>query len=200
MAQWTKHSGKRYHKSLPYAHMLRETCVWLKVVMKYLIPSLYYIDITRDRVCLVYALMTGMELNIGAIIKSSMRKDRVHKGNRYAFGGLITKMCRVAGVPEENVDYMAPLYPALVDITYTKGPDTDFNPTLTTAERHMRDELIMARMYGLEMLRHKTGGRPSTDLEIGEVNRRYFLNNHAKALLGIGPEFREPTENDIPTN
>uniref|UniRef100_M1DMQ3 Putative plant transposon protein domain-containing protein n=1 Tax=Solanum tuberosum TaxID=4113 RepID=M1DMQ3_SOLTU len=200
MAQWTKHSGKRYHKSLPYAHMLRETHVWLKVVMNCLILGLHYTDITRDLVCLVYALMTGMKLNIEAIIKSSMRKSWVHKGHRYAFGGLITKMCRVAGVPEENLDYMAPLYPAPVDITHTKGTDTDFGPTLTTVERHKRDELIMARMYGLEMLRHKTGGRPSTDLEIGEVNRRYLLNDHAKALLGIGPEFREPTENDIPTD
>ncbi|KAG5616546.1 hypothetical protein H5410_016370 [Solanum commersonii] len=192
--------GKRYYKSLPYAHMLRETRVWLKVVMNCLIPGLHYIDITRDRVCLVYALMTGMELNTRAIIKSSIRKARVHKGHMYAFGGLITKMCCVAGVPEKNVDYVAPLYSAPVDITRTKGPDTKFDPTLITVERHMRDELIMARMYGMEMLRHKIGGRPSTDLEIGEVNKRYFLNDHAKALLGIGPEFREPTENDILTD
>uniref|UniRef100_M1DJS4 Uncharacterized protein n=1 Tax=Solanum tuberosum TaxID=4113 RepID=M1DJS4_SOLTU len=129
-----------------------------------------------------------------------MRKARVHKGHRYAFGGLITKMCRVASVPKENLDYMAPLYPAPVDIIRIKGPDTDFGLTLTTVECHRRDELIMAMMYGLEMLRHKTGGRPSTDLEIGEVNMRYLLNDHAKALLGIGPEFREPTENDIPTD
>ncbi|KAG5576062.1 hypothetical protein H5410_056196 [Solanum commersonii] len=27
MVQWTKHSGKRYHQSLPYAHMLREARV-----------------------------------------------------------------------------------------------------------------------------------------------------------------------------
>uniref|UniRef100_M1DK78 Putative plant transposon protein domain-containing protein n=1 Tax=Solanum tuberosum TaxID=4113 RepID=M1DK78_SOLTU len=200
MTQWTKHSGKRYHKSLPYAHIMRETRVWLKVVMNCLILDLHYTYITRDRVCLVYALITGMELNIGAIIKSSMRKSRVHKEHMYAFGGLITKMCFVAGVPEENVDYMAPLYPAPVEISHTKGPDTDFGPTLTTAERHKRDELIMARMYGLEMLWHKTGGRPSTDLEIGEVNRRYLLNDHAKALLGIGPDFWETTENDISTD
>ncbi|KAK4731410.1 hypothetical protein R3W88_024398 [Solanum pinnatisectum] len=54
--------------------MLQETRVWLKVVMNCLIPCLHYTDITRDRVCLVYALMTGMEINIGAIIKSSIRK------------------------------------------------------------------------------------------------------------------------------
>ncbi|KAG5571568.1 hypothetical protein H5410_061334 [Solanum commersonii] len=166
MAQWTKHSGKTYHQSLPYAHM-PETRVWLKVVMKCLIMGLHYTDITCDRVCLVYALMTGMELNIGAIIKSSIRKARVHKGDRYAFGGLITKMCRAEGVPEKNVNYMAPLYPAPVDITRTKGPDTEFGPTLTTSEHHRRDEFIMPRMYSLEMLRHQNGFHTSTDMQLG---------------------------------
>ncbi|KAH0636011.1 hypothetical protein KY285_035712 [Solanum tuberosum] len=146
MSQWTKHSGNRYHQSLPYAHMLRETRVWLKVVMNCLIPGLHYTDITRDMVFLVYALMTGTELKIRTILKSAIQKARVHKGHKYDFGGLITKMCRAAGVPEENLDYMAPLYPTLVDITRTKGLDTDFGPTLTTVERHRRDELILARM------------------------------------------------------
>ncbi|KAH0672406.1 hypothetical protein KY290_024647 [Solanum tuberosum] len=129
-----------------------------------------------------------------------MQKARVHKGHKYAFGGLITRMCRAAGVPEENVDYMAPLFPAPVDITRKKGPDTEFGPTLTTVERHMRDELIMARMYGLEMLHHQNGCLASTDMQLGDVERRYPLNAHAKALLGISPEFCEPVDNDIPTN
>ncbi|KAK4727005.1 hypothetical protein R3W88_031922 [Solanum pinnatisectum] len=154
MVQWTDHSGKRYHQSLPYAHMLRETRIWLKVVMNCLITGLHYTDITRD-------------------------KARVHKGHMYAFGGLITQMCRTVGVPEENVDYMAPLYPAPC---------------------HMRDELITAKMYGLEMLHHQNSCHTSTDMQLGEVERCYPLNNHAKALLGIGPAFHEPIDNDIPTD
>uniref|UniRef100_M1DXZ7 Uncharacterized protein n=1 Tax=Solanum tuberosum TaxID=4113 RepID=M1DXZ7_SOLTU len=144
--------------------------------------------------------MTATELNIGAVMKSAIRKARVHKGHMYAFGGLIIGMCRAAGVPEENVDYMAPLFAALVDITRTKGPDTEFGQTLTTIERHRRDELIMARIYGLEMLRHQNGCRASTDMHLGDVERRYPLNDYAKALLGIGPEFRESVDNDILTD
>lgn len=102
----------------------------------------------------VYALMMPTELNIGVFLKPAMRKARVHKDHRYAFGCLFTKLCRVAGVLEENVDCMAPLFPTPVDITRTKRPEYEFGPTLTTTERHRRDELIMARMYGLEMLRH----------------------------------------------
>ncbi|KAG5571633.1 hypothetical protein H5410_061399 [Solanum commersonii] len=141
----------------------------------------------RDRVCLVYALMAGMELNIGAIIKSFMRKARVHKGHMYAFGGLITKMCRAVGVPEENVDYMTPLYPAPVDITAPRGL------TLSLA-RHS------PWMYGLELLRHQNGCHTSTDIQLGDVARRYPLNDHARALLGIGPKFWELIENDISTD
>uniref|UniRef100_M1DBX8 Uncharacterized protein n=1 Tax=Solanum tuberosum TaxID=4113 RepID=M1DBX8_SOLTU len=168
--------------------------------MNCLISGFHYTDITRDRLCLVYALMIGTELNIQAIVKSAMCKARVHKGNMYAFGGLITKMCRAAGVPEEHLDYMAPLYPASVDITRTKGHDTEFGPTLTTVERHRRNELIMVSMYGLEMLRHQNCCHASTDMQLGEVAMCYPLNDHAKALLGICPAFCEPVDNDIPTD
>lgn len=200
MVQWTKYSVKQYHQYLPYAHLLREARIWLKIMMHYLISGLHYTNINRDMVCLVYALMMAVEVNIGVVLKTAMRKARVHKGRRFAFGGLITKLCRVAGVPEENVDYMAPLFPAPVDITRTKGLDTEFSPTLTTAERNRRDELIMARMYGLEMLRHQNGCLASTDVQLGDVERRYPLNAHAKALLGIGLEFHEPVDDDIPTD
>ncbi|KAG5590403.1 hypothetical protein H5410_040917 [Solanum commersonii] len=104
--------------------------------------GLHYTYITRERVCLVYALMTAKELNIGAVLKSTMRKPKFIKGT---------------GVPKENVDSMALLFPASVDITRTKGPDTEFGPTLSTPRRHRHDELIMARMYDLEMLRLQNG-------------------------------------------
>lgn len=126
----------RYQKTLLHAHMLREMRVWLKIVMNCLIPGLNYTDITRDRVCLLYSLMTEIELNIGSIIKYAMRKARVHKGHMYTFVGLITKMCRRAGVPEENLDYIASLYPAVVNVTWTKGPDTNLGPTLTIAKSY----------------------------------------------------------------
>lgn len=37
--------------------------------------------------CLVYALMTGIEIYIKAIIKSTMWKARAHKGHKYVLGG-----------------------------------------------------------------------------------------------------------------
>lgn len=94
----------------------------------------------------------------------------------YAFGGVITKMCHLAGVLEESLDYMAPLYPTAVDITGTKGSDTNLGPILTIVERYRGDELIMARMYVLEMPRHRIGGRSSNMIDFGKVNVCYPLN------------------------
>lgn len=76
------------------------------------------------------------------------------------------KICCLVGVLEERLDYISALYLAAVDITFTKGHDTNLGPTLTTAEHHLRDDLIMVRMYGLEILRHSIGGRPSNVVQI----------------------------------
>jgi len=95
-AKWIRHGHRGYHQSYPYAHMNREARVWLKMVMNCLIPGLHFTEVTRDRVCLVYALMKDLPINVGAVLKSAMRKARVHRGRRYAFGGLITNLCRRA--------------------------------------------------------------------------------------------------------
>lgn len=108
------------------------------------------------RVCLVYALMKGIYINVAAVLKSTMRKAKVHQGRRYAFSGLIMRLCLRARVPEENLDYMAPLFKVPVDMTKTKGPDLVHGITLTTTECNRRYEMIMAHIYGLEMLDPQT--------------------------------------------
>lgn len=55
-------------------------------------------------------------------------------------------------------------------------------------------------MYEQRMLWHKTGGCPSTPKELQEVDAPYPLNAHANAVLGIGPQFIKPLEDDIPTD
>ncbi|KAG5587144.1 hypothetical protein H5410_047578 [Solanum commersonii] len=102
-------------------------------MMNCLILGSHYTDITQERVCLVYALMTPTKLNIDVVLKSAMRKARVHKGYRYTFGGLITRLCCTGGVPEESLDYMEQLFLVLVVITKTKEPDNEFGLTLTIA-------------------------------------------------------------------
>ncbi|KAH0758158.1 hypothetical protein KY290_021651 [Solanum tuberosum] len=199
-AKSIRHGHRGYHQSYPYAHINREGWVWLKIIINCFIPGLYYTEVTRDRVCLVYALMKDVPISIGAVLKSAMRKARVHRGRRYVFGGLITNLCRRAGLPNESVDYMAPLFTTPLDVTKTKGPENMHGPTLTTVERNMRDDLITARMFGLEILCHKNGCHASTEEQLDEIAFRYPLNEHAEALLGLGPAFMEPIWDDVRTD
>lgn len=53
-------------------------------------------------------------------------------------------------------------------------------------------------MYRLEMLHHQIGGRPSTLVELDEVEARVPLSDNSNVILGIGPQFFEPVENDVP--
>lgn len=85
-------------------------------------------------------------------------------------------------------------------MTNINGSDVSTGPVLTTPEREHRDELIMARMYGLGMLHHRTGGRPSTHQKLDEVKALYSLNAFANAVLGIDPRCFEPVEDDVPTD
>uniref|UniRef100_M1DQL3 Putative plant transposon protein domain-containing protein n=1 Tax=Solanum tuberosum TaxID=4113 RepID=M1DQL3_SOLTU len=105
-----------------------------------------------------------------------------------------------ARVPEESVDYMAPLFTTPLDVTKTKRPENMHGPTLTTAERNRRDEMIMALMFGMEMLRHRNGCRASTQEQLDEVATKYPLNEQAEELLGLGRAFIEPVWDDVPTD
>uniref|UniRef100_M1E0V4 Putative plant transposon protein domain-containing protein n=1 Tax=Solanum tuberosum TaxID=4113 RepID=M1E0V4_SOLTU len=128
----------------------------------------------------------------GAVLKLAMRKAIVHRGRRYAFGGLIINLCRRAGVPKESVDYMAPLFTTPLDVTKTKGLENMHGPTLITAERNRRDDMITARMFGLEMLCPRNGCLASSQEQLDEITTKYPLNEHAETLLGLGPTFLEP--------
>ncbi|KAH0693290.1 hypothetical protein KY285_020387 [Solanum tuberosum] len=84
------------------------------------------------------------------------------------------------GVPKEVVDYLAPLFTRPLDVTETKGLENMHRPTLTTLEGNKRDDVITE--------------------QLDEIATRYPLNEHADALLGLGPAFLEPVWDDIPTD
>lgn len=91
-----------------------------------------------------------------------MRKARVHPRCKCAFGGLITELCRYASIPEDPLDYFLWIEASYYNVTNIKGLDVSAGPVLTTVERAHKYELTMGQMYGLEMLHHRIGGRPST--------------------------------------
>lgn len=58
--------------------MNREVGVWFKIVMNCFITGFHFTKVTPDRICLVYAVMTDLSIDIGAMLKSTIRKEGVH--------------------------------------------------------------------------------------------------------------------------
>lgn len=116
-------------------------------------------DVTRDKVCLIYSLMRDdININVGPVILSSIKKARYHQECRYRFGGLLTRFLWSHEIEEEALDYR-PLVDTLpIDVTWTKGLDVARGPVLTLLERHVWDDDITTRTYGLQMLQLRVGG------------------------------------------
>uniref|UniRef100_M1DV28 Uncharacterized protein n=1 Tax=Solanum tuberosum TaxID=4113 RepID=M1DV28_SOLTU len=110
---------------------------------------------SRVRDC--HDIMSGTQKS-GKTIASSIHK-RVRTGTTIPPVPAVPRG-RV-GVLEESVDYMAPLFTTPLDVTKTKWLENMNGPTLTTAEHNMRDDLITVRMFGVEILCHRNGCRPS---------------------------------------
>ncbi|KAF3645651.1 hypothetical protein FXO38_19546 [Capsicum annuum] len=97
--------------------------LWVNIIYVCLVYGTHMMKVTHDRVCIIYALMhEDVELNVGAIIFSAIRKARFLGGNRYGFDGLLTRFLRQQGVPEEKVDYKPPVGLRPLDFFRTKGP------------------------------------------------------------------------------
>ncbi|KAH0712175.1 hypothetical protein KY289_008134 [Solanum tuberosum] len=124
-------------------------------------------------------------------------------GKKFCYGGLITHFLRANGIEEEVVDLTVAFHPDLtgkiVDVTQTKALDTSHGPVMLTQEWQARDDSVMARVFGIEELQLRIGGRPVTDEEMVTLVDRYPLTESANFLCGTGPTFLEPLDDDEAT-
>ncbi|KAG5591445.1 hypothetical protein H5410_041959 [Solanum commersonii] len=100
-----------------------------------LVPAKHLTEVIRYRVVLVYMLMKGMPINIGAILRQNMRKFRTNLRWRFCYGGLITRFLRTQGIEEEACDLTITLHldltGRLVDVTRIKTLDTSHGHVLS---------------------------------------------------------------------
>ncbi|KAG5584671.1 hypothetical protein H5410_045105 [Solanum commersonii] len=165
-------------------------------------PSIWGTSMSM-RIVLVYMLMKGMPINVGAILRQNMIKFRNNLRWRFCYGGLITHFLRAQGIKEEAVDLTVAFHPDLtgkiVDVTQTKALDTSHEPVLPAPERQARDDSVMARMFGIEELQLWIGGRSITDEEMENLVDCYSLIECAAFFCMIGPAFLEPLDDDEAT-
>ncbi|KAH0679319.1 hypothetical protein KY284_020404 [Solanum tuberosum] len=202
-ARWELSKDTGRHNTLHFASFNQVARVWLKIVCSVLLPTKHLTDVTRDRVVLVYMLMKGMPINIGAFLRQNMMKFRNNLRWRFCYGGLITRFPRIEGIEKKEVDMTVAYHPdltgKLVDVTRTKALDTSHGHVLSSQERHARDDSVMAKMFGMAELQLRICGCPVTDEEMETMAERYPLTESAPFLCGTGPAFLEPLDDDEAT-
>uniref|UniRef100_M1DYX5 Putative plant transposon protein domain-containing protein n=1 Tax=Solanum tuberosum TaxID=4113 RepID=M1DYX5_SOLTU len=198
--RWGRSKDIGRHSNLHFANFNLVARVWLKLVCSVLLPVKHLTEVTRDRVVLVYMLMKGMPINVGAILRQNMMKFRNNLRWRFCYGGLITRFLRTQGIEEEACDMTIALHPdlmsKLVDVTRTKALDTSHGHVLSAQERQARNDSVIARMFGMAELQLRIGDRPVTDEKMVTMAERYPLTESAAFLCRTGPAFLEPLDDD----
>ncbi|MCD9560715.1 hypothetical protein HAX54_019461 [Datura stramonium] len=122
-------------------------------VIKQEVPGKHITHMTRERVCSVYVLMTGMPINMGVIIKNVLKRARVKKGKNFGFGGLLTRFLCGHDIEEGEADYRHGYDPRGIYVTKTKEPESINGPVLSVNERNARIDNMLSHLYEDEMVR-----------------------------------------------
>ncbi|MCD9645769.1 hypothetical protein HAX54_034955, partial [Datura stramonium] len=104
--------------------------------------------VMSERLCLVYALMIGMPINVDLFIKDVLIRERVNKGQRYNFGGLLTRFLRGHQIDEEVVDCRPYYDPKEIDVTKTKDLESIYGLVLSISERYAHINNVLSHIYG----------------------------------------------------
>ncbi|KAG5580894.1 hypothetical protein H5410_051521 [Solanum commersonii] len=86
-AIWGRNKDIGRHNTLQFANFILVSRVWLKIVCSVLLPAKHLPEATMDRVVLVYMLMKGMPINVGAILRQHMMKFRNNMRWWFCYGG-----------------------------------------------------------------------------------------------------------------
>ncbi|KAH0669773.1 hypothetical protein KY285_023928 [Solanum tuberosum] len=202
-ARWERSKDTGRHNTIHFANFNQVARVWLKIVCSVLLPAKHLIEVTRDRVVLVYMLMKGIPINIGAILRQNMMKFRNNLRWRFCYGGLITRFLRDEGIEQETMDMTVAYHPdltgKLVDVIRSKVLDTSHRHVLSAQERQSRDDSVMARMFGMAELQQRIGRRPLTDEEMETMAESYPLTKSEAFLCRTSPAFLETLDDDEAT-
>ncbi|KAG5629970.1 hypothetical protein H5410_001687 [Solanum commersonii] len=86
----------------------------------------------------------------------------------------------------------------LVDVTRNKAYDQSQGKVLT-ANRQAWDDSLMGRMFGIDMLQLRIGGRLVTKNKMATLAEHYPLTDSVIYMCQMGPAFQEPIDGDDST-
>lgn len=72
--EWTMTENGFHHKHFPLSYFFVQGLAWFNFVCSCILPCLHVSDVTWERVVLVYAIMTGVPIDVGMFIYTVMHK------------------------------------------------------------------------------------------------------------------------------
>lgn len=85
---------------------------WCTFIISNFLPVLHASDIVMERVHLLYAILTGIEIDVGKIIAKEMDKIAISEKQTLAYPSIITLLCHEAKVKLTGDDKIKP-YPSI---------------------------------------------------------------------------------------
>ncbi|KAG5628010.1 hypothetical protein H5410_013228 [Solanum commersonii] len=203
VVRWDRVRDMGRHLTLHYGHFNLEARIWLKIMCSTLLLCKHTTDVTRERVVLIYHLMKGLPVNVGAILKQNMLKFRTNKRWHFCYGRIITRYLHALQIEEEVHDLSPPRAPhlvcRLVDVIRTKMHDSSQGPVLTAIDRQAHDDSWMGRMFGMPELQLWIGGHPVIEDEMETLAERYPLTDSTMYMYQMRPAFQEPIDDNDAT-
>nr|XP_033513542.1 uncharacterized protein LOC117278208 [Nicotiana tomentosiformis] len=181
--------------------MKPEAQVWLKLINTRLLPCNHETLISRERICVLYFLMTSQKVNVGHLIRYQMSEVRKRKCiDRLSFANMLTQYLRKEEVEEErDFDKVIPPPLRLLYITRIRVKKENDIATMIGAEHNARDDSFMAHLYGMIDLQLRIRGRPATTEERATLEERYPLKPHVQQLVRLGDGQRLLDDEDVNT-
>lgn len=91
--------------SFPQQSLSRYGKAWYAIICSNIMPTHHLSDVTRERAILLFAIVMGLKVDIGALIQDSIKKAiQSNTISGLPHPSLITHLCKQAGVQWQNDD------------------------------------------------------------------------------------------------
>ncbi|KAG5572506.1 hypothetical protein H5410_062272 [Solanum commersonii] len=193
--RWEMSKDTGRHNTFHFANFNPVARVWLKIVCSVLLLAKHLTEVTRDSVVLVYMLMKGMHVNVGAILRQNMMKFRNNLRWRFFYGRLITFVLRSGPSFLEPLGDDEPTADEAMDNEKEAADATDKVNALMVFDGEETVDMIVAYHPDLMVANR---GHPINE-EMETLADRYPLIESAAFLYRSGLSFLELLDDDEPT-
>lgn len=131
--------------------------MWLIIIYHCLIYSKQMKDVTHDRSAWLILYAGDIDINVGVVILSKIKKVHYHHGRKYGFGGLLTRFLRGQEIEEEALYYRPVVNMRPIDMTRTKELNMAHGSVLTMPSIRIRIMRLPPYVWATDALAESRG-------------------------------------------